>query len=155
MPAVSASAKAKLKENQRLYAVSPRGKWTAHKSQAKSRGIGFDLTFDQWWKIWQDSGKWEQRGKAVGQFCMSRNHDTGAYTLGNVEIVQVIANLRTQLGSGQHKAHKLSKSDIVSICALCAAGKTTAEVAKIFGVSQPYVSRLVNGKRGHVILSME
>lgn len=52
----------------------------------KVRGISFLLTFQQWWDIWQQSGHWEQRGPHVGEYCMSRYGDKGAYEIGNVFI---------------------------------------------------------------------
>ena len=63
-----------------------RHKYACHKSKAKSRGIEFNLTYEQWWDIWQQSGKWDQRGKGKGSYVMSRIGDKGGYTLGNVFI---------------------------------------------------------------------
>lgn len=44
------------------------------------------LTFEEWVKVWAESGKWDQRGRKRGQYCMSRINDVGHYELGNVEI---------------------------------------------------------------------
>ena len=63
-----------------------RHKYACHKSKAKSRGIEFNLTFEEWWDIWQQSGKWEQRGCRKGQYVMSRKNDVGPYAIGNVFI---------------------------------------------------------------------
>lgn len=63
-----------------------RHKYACHKSKAKSRGIEFNLTYDEWWDIWQKSGKWEERGARKGQYVMSRYNDMGAYRVGNVFI---------------------------------------------------------------------
>jgi len=63
-----------------------RHKYACHKSKAKHRGIEFKLTYEQWWSIWQQSGKWEQRGPGIGQYVMSRINDKGAYEIGNVFI---------------------------------------------------------------------
>lgn len=57
-----------------------------HKQNANRRGIPFELTFDDWHRIWQDSGKWELRGRGKGSYVMSRIGDEGAYSLGNVYI---------------------------------------------------------------------
>jgi hypothetical protein len=57
-----------------------------HKSQAKWRGIPFLLTFEEWWAIWQASGRWEQRGPRKGYYVMGRHGDRGAYAIGNVRI---------------------------------------------------------------------
>lgn len=61
-------------------------KYWNQKTQARLRGIDFTLTFEQWWDIWQQSGKWEQRGRKKGQYVMSRIGDQGGYTIDNVLI---------------------------------------------------------------------
>jgi hypothetical protein len=56
--------------------------YQSQKSNAKRRGIGFLLTFEQWLEWWGDD--LEKRG--VGQFSlqMQRKADTGPYELGNI-----------------------------------------------------------------------
>jgi hypothetical protein len=61
-------------------------KYTMHKCIARKRGIDFNLTYTEWWNIWQASGHWEQRGRKAGQYCMSRIGDIGPYAIGNVFI---------------------------------------------------------------------
>jgi hypothetical protein len=63
-----------------------------HRSNAKRRGIGFFLTFDQWWTIWKKSGMYEHRGR--GGFVMARFDDDGAYEVDNVEIISASENFR-------------------------------------------------------------
>ena len=63
-----------------------KNKYSCQKSKAKHRGIDFELSFNEWWDIWQQSGKWEQRGFRKGQYVMSRKNDIGAYEVGNVFI---------------------------------------------------------------------
>lgn len=57
-----------------------------NRATAKYRGIGFNFTFDEWHKLWLDSGHWHERGKRKGQYCLARFGDQGAYELGNVKI---------------------------------------------------------------------
>lgn len=77
-----------------------KNKYSVQKACAKRRGIGFYLTFEQWWNIWQQSGKWNQRGCKKGQYVMSRYNDTGPYKIGNVYIQTVESNIRqAQLGN--------------------------------------------------------
>ena len=60
-------------------------KYRIHRQNARARGIPFRLTFEQWWRIWQRSGKWKQRGKIDERgkrgrgYCMARPGDQGAY----------------------------------------------------------------------------
>lgn len=46
--------------------TSPMRKYIQHRSSAKKRGIGWDFNFAQWWQVWQDSGKWSERGRGPG-----------------------------------------------------------------------------------------
>lgn len=64
--------------------------YRAHATGAGQRGIAFRLTFAQWWKLW--GPHYEQRGTKVGQMCMCRTGDQGAYEVGNVRIDTVAAN---------------------------------------------------------------
>lgn len=61
----------------------------AYEQQRQSssiRGIGWHLTFADWYAVWQASGKLHLRGRGKGKYCMSRIKDGGAYELGNVHI---------------------------------------------------------------------
>jgi len=61
-------------------------KYTEHRYNAKRRNIDFDLTFDQWKLIWEESGQIENMGRKLGQYCMSRKGDIGPYSMDNVFI---------------------------------------------------------------------
>jgi hypothetical protein len=86
----------------------PKAYWQFYSQQASARSridcqgnpIEFNLTFDQWFKIWQDSGHWEQRGIRKGQYCMSRYNDIGNYEVGNVFIQPVQQNTKDAIKAG-------------------------------------------------------
>jgi hypothetical protein len=80
---------------------SARLKYKRHIVNAQLRGIAFELTFEDWLKIWVDSGHWGERGKRGDQYCMSRFGDLGPYALGNVEIITNAENLRQVLVGNQ------------------------------------------------------
>lgn len=61
-------------------------KYRSHKYNAERRGIQFLFTFDEWFNMWQDSGKWEERGHGANKYCMARHNDTGPYSIDNVLI---------------------------------------------------------------------
>jgi hypothetical protein len=63
-----------------------RAAFKSQRSSAAKRGIQFLLTFDEWWIIWNASGKWEQRGRLKGQYVMARFGDSGPYVATNVRI---------------------------------------------------------------------
>lgn len=83
--------------NRRRRIFSPdiakaRCRYRTHRSNAAKRGVEFLLTFEEWWQIWQDSGKWPERGAGPNKYCMSRYGDTGAYAVGNVFINRFAGN---------------------------------------------------------------
>ncbi|MBL3825130.1 MULTISPECIES: hypothetical protein [unclassified Marinobacter] len=65
---------------------SPLYAFRMQKNNAMKRGIEWRLKFWDWWMIWLDSGKWEQRGKWSDGYCMCRVGDCGPYEVGNVYI---------------------------------------------------------------------
>ena len=69
-------------------------KFYSHKGGAKTRGIPFNLTFEQWWDIWRPH--WHNRGSKRGQFVMCRTMDQGGYEVGNVRIDTVKGNGHTR-----------------------------------------------------------
>lgn len=65
------------------------------RKSADRRGIGWQLSFEQWWRIWSESGKWEVRGKTKGCYVMARPGDKGPYAVGNVYITTHSDNAKT------------------------------------------------------------
>ena len=86
--------------------------YTQQKSNAKGRGIEVKLTFDEWKKIWIDSGKWDQRGRGANKYCMCRFGDKGCYEIGNVFIGLGKINVRDgNLGKSNSDETKRKKSE--------------------------------------------
>ena len=75
-------------------------KWNAQKIRCKGRkdrngqDIEFRLTFEEWLKIWVDSGHLHERGCKHGQYVMARFNDVGHYEVGNVFIQLAKENVR-------------------------------------------------------------
>lgn len=80
--------------------------FSRHRCGAISRGVGFELTFEQWCEIWEKSGKYLQRGTRVGQYGMQRYWDNGPYRVGNVEIGTPAENQRTRSNRCQYRKIK-------------------------------------------------
>ena len=96
---------AKVQAYQKAWALAhpERQAYIWHKSRAKNRGVPFRLTFDQWWKIWLDSGHWSDRGRHKDQYDMARRGDMGAYEVGNVYITTHSENVREAHQNGCHR----------------------------------------------------
>jgi len=74
------------KESYTKYNQKPEAKHRFQAKQAARRGIEWQLPFETWWTIWQESGKWEERGQHAHQYCMCRKNDVGPYSIENVYI---------------------------------------------------------------------
>ena len=74
--------------NMTINLFKARRKYLDHKGNATKRGV----MFEQWLKIWIDSGHWLDRGPKKGQYCMSRFNDIGSYAIGNVFIQPTFQN---------------------------------------------------------------
>lgn len=81
-------------------AHTPKGRFIAQRQNACRRGIEWNLTFDEWWKIWEESGKWDLRGRGIGKFCMSRILDNGPYSKENVRILSFQKNSKQNCFTG-------------------------------------------------------
>jgi hypothetical protein len=82
-----------------LRIATPRSKYSAHKADAKRRGIAFELTFEEWLKIWETSGHFEDRGRRANQYHMARHGDRGPYAVDNVKIITASQNAAEGKGS--------------------------------------------------------
>jgi hypothetical protein len=63
----------------------PIGAYIRQRQNAQRRGIEWNISLGAWWQIWEESGKWWERGRGDG-FVMARKGDEGAYEVGNVYI---------------------------------------------------------------------
>jgi hypothetical protein len=67
--------------------------FATQKAQARNREIVFTLPFEQWANVWLEGGKWYERGRQSDQYVMGRFGDTGAYEVGNVNLITVAQNV--------------------------------------------------------------
>ena len=61
-------------------------KYKHQKNNANTRGIGFEISFDDWVSVWELSGHWADRGKGKNKYVMARHNDVGPYAIWNVSI---------------------------------------------------------------------
>lgn len=88
----------KLKTSQTANYLSPGYKFRQQRSSAKARGVEWLMTFEEWWGVWEASGRWSQRGHRDGQYVMGRHGDAGPYAVGNVSIILSNENHSIQRG---------------------------------------------------------
>lgn len=140
--------------------VQAKKKYQAQKNMCKRRkdrlgnDIEMRLSFEEWLFIWLESGKWEHRGKCIGQYCMSRLNDIGHYEQGNVVIRRVEDNSREAIAYSAPKKKKQPKfmhlQDDFRACYL--SGSTFEEIGSKFGCSATTVRRvLTNAYETHNI----
>ncbi len=106
----------------------------------RTRGIDWEMTFEQWWKIWKRSGHWGERGRGKGKYVMARFGDKGPYSIDNVKIIKMEQNLneRRMPKGEQNAAAKLNNDDVREIRRLEGLKKRTA-IAKMFGINYWHV----------------
>ena len=76
---------------------SKAGRYRSQKHNAKIRGIPFVLSFPEWNRIWESSGKYKLRGTRKNRFVMARKGDMGPYALGNVKIILASENIKESI----------------------------------------------------------
>lgn len=69
----------------------PIRKFESQRGNAKQRGIEWQLSFAEWWEVWQESGRWAERGRGSG-YVMARWADDGPYSVDNVYICTAAQN---------------------------------------------------------------
>jgi hypothetical protein len=95
-------------------------RYRVHKAKAKTRGIGFLLTFDEWYDWWLSNGidkntQPPQSRTDPNVLCMCRINDTGPYQLGNIYCATRGQNSKdarainpfTKRGANRHSARSL------------------------------------------------
>lgn len=120
----------------------------AYKTQrmnARRRGIPWLLTFKQWWRIWQRSGKFEKRGHRLGQYVMARHRDKGPYTVGNVSIISCSLNHSQNNGKGSRKLTRLQARQIKREYVRNSPTHGLAALAKKYGLAIHPIWQVVKG----------
>jgi hypothetical protein len=77
---------------QARWNATPRGQFSRQRSNARARGVPWEMDFETWERIWRESGRYAMRGAKPGNYQMARIGDVGPYMEGNVIIVKLEAN---------------------------------------------------------------
>lgn len=62
---------------------SPIERYRQQRWMAEKRDIAWEFTFPEWKRLWDESGKWSQRGTGAGEYYMARRGDAGPYNVDN------------------------------------------------------------------------
>ena len=120
--------------------MTPCKAYDNQRRHADARGIPWGFNYADWLELWLVSGKWEQRGKLSGQYCMCRLFDTGPYSKKNCYIALTDENQQTRW----ENTRKVLKGDQEKIVRLWLdTDLTQSDVADRFGIDQSYVSKLI------------
>ena len=87
----------------KLNLTKLRSAFSKHKAHAAERGVTFELTFEQWLRIWIDSGHLAERGRGKNKYCMARFEDKGPYAVGNVRIITCSENAKERVWTPSNK----------------------------------------------------
>ena len=124
--------------------MSPSKAYDDQLRHASDRGIEWLFTYSEWLEMWLVSGKWEQRGRDSGTYCMSRKGDIGPYSTRNCLIVTKEEN-QSQRWEGVEKITDSLADKIRERYKNTQLSQR--EVGLEFDVDQSYVSRIINNKR--------
>lgn len=119
----------------RTVETTPLYAFSMQRASAKQRGIGWELTLWQWWTIWHDTGRWNERGPSAHEYVMCRRGDVGPYAIGNVFIETANFNHSDRRPKPWHEEVRRLK----------AAGVKQADLARRYGVSPARICQLTKG----------
>lgn len=125
---------------------TPIGAYILQRRNAGARGVEWNLTLWDWWKIWESSGKWEMRGREADNYVMCRYLDSGAYAVGNVYIASVTHNCSVQPNNPYRKDHP-DHSKVLKLVR----NRTQSKRTRIFKPKNPDLPRGVTRQRGRYI----
>lgn len=69
-------------------------KYCSQRAGANKRGVGWELTFEQWLEWW--GADLDKRGRGTSNLQMQRLADTGPYKLGNIRKGTPLQNMKTK-----------------------------------------------------------
>lgn len=109
------------------------------RSAVQNRDIEWLLTFPEWCRIWDESGKWSLRGRGRGAYCMSRKRDVGPYSIENVRIISNEQNIAEGWDVTPYNQRVTPDEDLRAtqrqVFALRQSGKSHKEIAEELGIT--------------------
>lgn len=90
-----------------------RQRYMMQRNKAQHRGIEWNLTFDEWFLWWLESGHYHERGRLKGQYVMARFGDAGPYSLDNIMCIPNRENVHTHGRTHCKNGHQFSVENTV------------------------------------------
>ena len=84
--------------------------WLQMKAQANYRKELFELTFEDFQKLWKD--RWDMKGRGSDDYCLTRKDPEGDWTLKNTLCILRVEHLRRQKLYKQEKKNGNSSNKI-------------------------------------------
>lgn len=81
--------------------------WQMAKAQAVFRDEPWDLSFEEYYELWKDH--WHNRGRKAEHSCMTRIDIDGAWTKGNVHVINRYQHWLNQAAQRKAKGMKYRK----------------------------------------------
>lgn len=81
--------------------------WQKMKAQAKFRGDDFDLSFEEFFNIW--NGHWHERGRQADNLCLTRKDWGGPWDKDNSILVTRQEHLEAQGFYRQHQVGRIPR----------------------------------------------
>lgn len=73
---------------------TPIARFIQHRNNVAKKNISWSLSLWDWWSIWNESGKYHDRGRTKDSYCMVLKKNADSYEVSSVEIIKVADNLK-------------------------------------------------------------
>ena len=121
--------------------MNPKKAYDDQKRHANARNISWEISYEDWLEMWLISGKWSQRGRKKGQYCMCRYGDIGPYSVRNCYIDLTDNNQQVRW----EDVRKLLPQKYLDIVRLWYDSNLTQDaIAKRYDVDQSYISKIIS-----------
>ena len=88
-------------EHKQLVACGATAAYREQKNSCRLRGIPWELPFEDWWRLWQESGHWNERGRTRDAYCLTRIDYAQPFSVANALITTLAeSGRRLQVATG-------------------------------------------------------
>lgn len=127
-----------------------------HQKRAAVRAAEWNLTFPEWWSVWEKSGNWAFHGRGRGKMTLARLDNNKPFELNNVAIM-LNENVSSMAGTKAHRLwpdigrYRRSSPDLTEkqeiALRMREEGKTLKEISKALGIGESTASGYATSAR--------